>query len=590
MDASEVTRRLRERAIYASFIIQRNRIDEGCSNSVRLQNVGVGAFDSSLIPAIKEGDLYTTPEEAQAFIDANACEPVIVPTRDAIYMIGQFYSDPITFFAAQDEISVDLTKNDASVTWGTFLVKFTLDGTPLWATRINSVSIQNEGPSNTDVPIVHVLSDSSVVLTGYGSTNAGAGNLAMYFYNKDSNVPAITVPFTVDRNSIQWIAYYNSDGEIQWATCNTTGDGLNGRPFITSDSNHNLYIQFYFEGELYVYNADDLNTIAETITNVNVQDIILLKYNSNGIYQSHMILSGTSNEYHSSIRCDLEDNLYVACGLDSDLSEMTIYGPPNYQPVSFSTTAGLTSGAHNLILKFSPTGSFLWGTNLSGSEGYGRLKMVIDSSNNLYGMGMYYGTSLNIYSQNNQVTPAFTLPNSGNGDMYVVKFTPTGTASWASRIVGTGNDIQPSIGIDSNNNIIAIGESNSSQIEIYDAGAVSASRTLTFDGLSDNKLFIIKYNNAGVSQWASFVGPFVVNNLRNDAVVAADGTIFVSTRFRSNDNVNFYDSVGNTSISNVENTTGNQQILLFKYNANGAPLWATLTSGNGETDLPQISI
>lgn len=76
MDASEVTRRIRERTIYANYLAQRNRIDGGCGSSIRLSNNGGGSFESSLIPALREGELFTTPEQRDAILAASSCNVV----------------------------------------------------------------------------------------------------------------------------------------------------------------------------------------------------------------------------------------------------------------------------------------------------------------------------------------------------------------------------------------------------------------------------------------------------------------------------------------------------------------------------------
>jgi hypothetical protein len=73
MDSSEVTRRLRERTVYASFLSQRTRIDGGCGAPMNMSNNGGTTFESSLVPVIKEGDLFTTTDQAAAIVTQSAC-------------------------------------------------------------------------------------------------------------------------------------------------------------------------------------------------------------------------------------------------------------------------------------------------------------------------------------------------------------------------------------------------------------------------------------------------------------------------------------------------------------------------------------
>jgi hypothetical protein len=591
MDASEVTRRLRERAIYASFITQRNRVDGGCSNSVRLQNVGVGAFDSSLIPAIKEGDLYTTPEEAQAVIDANACEPVIVPTHDAIYMVGQFALDPITFFAAQDEISLDLYKNDVSTNRCAFLVKFNLNGTPLWSTRINSIDRTSSEPScGIDKPIVYVSNNSKIIVAGYAGYSNNTDN-SMYFYSQnDLSTPTITIDHTV--SSAHWIAQYNSQGIVEWATHLTIdeGESFDNRSYVTTDSQNNVYLitSTGDNEDINVFNAGNSSTAVQTISLIDGDDdVYFIKYNSTGQYQWHSILSTPNWEMGASIKCDRDDNIYVITSPYGS-STLNIYTAPSYNTPSFTANlAGDPDGYSNVIVKYSSSGSILWWTQIAGSKNAIRCGTAIDSSNNLYILSMYQITSVNLYSQNDQTTPAFTLNNSGGWDTLLVKYSSTGTALWVSRISGSGNEQQPSLSIDSSDNLYVTSESNSASINIYNAGSSTPSRTCDFNELGNNKIFIIKYNSSGISQWVSFIGSFLYNQTRNESKVIPDGSLYMVFRMDDGNTINFYNSSGNAIISSISNNSGHYTIVFVKYDTNGTPIWCTQTT-NG--DLPQVSI
>lgn len=580
MDASEITRRIRERTIYANYLAQKNRIDGGCGSSIRLSNNGGSSFESSLIPSLKEGELFTTPEQRDAILAASACEPNIVETRDAIYLVGQFNTDPITFYAAQDEFAIDLYMNDSSNEMSSFLVKFNLEGLPLWSTRINSVITDNSDSAGNEATIVHVSSDSIIYVAGKGYHN-GPDNYGMYFYNAGSSTPDIiftpTSPYTV------WLCEYNSEGQVQWAT-HMDGE-IGNRLFITSDSNHDVYVQVHTYSNINIYNASDHSTIVQTINNISNADTMLIKFDSNGQYLWHSLLSGANDDNIASIVCDYENNVYCAVAPYGDTT-LDVYSPPSYGSPSFSIVGDRPDGFNNVIIKYNSSGLVLWGTRIAGAVNVGRFKMIIDTSNHLYGHGMYEGGSTNIYSQGDQSTPVFTLTSSGGWNSYVVKFTSSGVATWVSKIIGLNDEIQPSISIDSNNNLYVVAESNSASIDVYDAGAVTPSRTITFNGLSNTKICIIKYNASGISSWTSFFGPFSSSQVRNDIKANTDGTLYITGRIFNGNTINFYDASGNTPISEMSNIS-NAAILLVKYNSNGAPVWRTITNRGIN---PQLSV
>jgi hypothetical protein len=73
--SSLLTRRIQTRQIYSSYIIQNQRLEQGCSGYNGLQN-GLPA-DGRILPDLIEGARFTTPEERERIL-ANAVCPVLV--------------------------------------------------------------------------------------------------------------------------------------------------------------------------------------------------------------------------------------------------------------------------------------------------------------------------------------------------------------------------------------------------------------------------------------------------------------------------------------------------------------------------------
>lgn len=582
MDASEVTRRLRERAIYASYRAQQNRINNGCGAPMNMLNNGGASFDSGILASMREGELFTSSVQRDAILASAACHAV--ETRDAIYMVGQFESDPITFFAAQEETSISLYKGHPSVSWSTFLVKFDLSGTPLWSTRINAVITDNSNNAGTDLPMVHVSSNSTIYVTGNVWFN-GYGNYAMYFYNTGNCEPNIVIP--TDRSQSQWIARYDSDGQVQWATY-LRPQGSFDRSFLTSDSDHNVYLQVHTDNSFDIYNAGNHCSVVRTAYNYSNQDTFVIKYDPDGQFLWYTVLSSEANDLVASVKCDYNNHLYVAISLwNTCESTLNIYSSFNDEVPSFSMSAGPVCTSSNIIVAYNAGGDVWWATNISGADRSSRIGLAVDGNNNVYGSIMYRDGPINVYSENDQTTPAFTLSNSGNWDMGLVKFTAWGRAVWATRISGTGNEQQPSLGIDAANNLYVVGETNSCSVELYDVGSSDPSQTLTFGGMHDTKVYLIKYNTSGIHDWSSFVGPFNGSQTRNSIGTNADGSTYIVVRTQDGDTINFYDRWGNTPRNAVSNTSGGYFPVLMKYDTNGVPIWTLNTT---PADLPQMAL
>ena len=146
---------------------------------------------------------------------------------------------------------------------------------------------------------------------------------------------------------------------------------------------------------------------------------------------------------------------------------------------------------NQLIAKINPNGQLLWQRNLGNSEYGAATCIAVDQNDNIYGMG--------------------TSEIAGSSsDMFVFKYSPSGTLQWQRRI-GTAlydNQSTNSIDVDPNGNVIAVFNTNSSAPS-----------------------YIIKYSSAGILQWqfAFPVGP-ALSGLAIDESgnIYTGGTIFGS--------------------------------------------------------------
>ena len=88
-DASAITLRNQNRTLYANYVVQKNRADNGCKLSVTLENGGTG--EASILTKIKQGEQETTVSERDNYISQNSCPILVQPTlnpyaSDKIYL------------------------------------------------------------------------------------------------------------------------------------------------------------------------------------------------------------------------------------------------------------------------------------------------------------------------------------------------------------------------------------------------------------------------------------------------------------------------------------------------------------------------
>ncbi len=143
-------------------------------------------------------------------------------------------------------------------------------------------------------------------------------------------------------------------------------------------------------------------------------------------------------------------------------------------PVLQSTSAQTLPGA---------APDFLWAES-DGGDGYdGAVDLTVDVAGNVIVTGFYEGTA---------DFGGFILNSAGGSDVYIVKYSSTGTVLWAVSAGGIGYDYAYSVISDDAGNIIVTG--------YFSSTAIFGTTTLNSSGGTD--IFVAKYDTDGNSQWA----------------------------------------------------------------------------------------
>jgi hypothetical protein len=77
MNSSELTKKRNSRILYADYMIQKQKFENGCSMRIQIGSGSGNTNASSSLLNIYEGEVFTTPSEQQNFLSLNAC-PVLV--------------------------------------------------------------------------------------------------------------------------------------------------------------------------------------------------------------------------------------------------------------------------------------------------------------------------------------------------------------------------------------------------------------------------------------------------------------------------------------------------------------------------------
>jgi hypothetical protein len=305
-----------------------------------------------------------------------------------------------------------------------FLVKFNSSGVRLWATYYGG-SADEVGQDCT------VDGNGDVYLSGW--TNSPNN---IYFNGHQSSFGGGTHD--------GFIAKFDPAGALLWGT-------YYGGTAIDRD----LVCSVNSTGDLYVSgNTRSTNNIAsggfQNSYGGSTGDGMLIKFSAGGVRQWATYYGGAQHDAVSGCCADPSGNVYL-----TGLSESSV----GIASGGFQNTHG--GGYYDAILvKFTPTGSRLWGTYYGDSGvDYGS-GCVSDPTGDIYVVGCT-GSSVNIAFGGAQNTYAGNGNTGLPGDAMILRFSPTGNRIWGSYFGGPGLEVGYGCALDGVSAIYLAGQTQS---------------------------------------------------------------------------------------------------------------------------------
>jgi len=217
---------------------------------------------------------------------------------------------------------------------------------------------------------------------------------------------------------------------------------------VTTDSSGNIYVTGNTGGDL------DGNTSS------GGQDIFLVKYDSSGTKQWTKQLGTTESDNGNDVTTDSSGNIYVTGG--------------TYGGLDGNTNSG---GQDIFLVKYNSSGTKQWTKQLGTSswdEGNG---VTTDSSGNIYVTGWTYGG-------------LDGNTNSGSEDIFLVKYSFSGTKQWTKQLGTTSGDLGNGVTTDSSGNIYVTG---------WTGGGLDGNTNSLSNG-GTSYIFLVKYDSSGTKQ------------------------------------------------------------------------------------------
>jgi hypothetical protein len=216
------------------------------------------------------------------------------------------------------------------------------------------------------------------------------------------------------------------------------------------------------------------------------------------------------------------------------------------------------------LARFDSAGALLWATYFGGPDVERAISLCLDASGNIYISGR---TSSSISIS----TPGSHQAAYGdNTDAFLAKYNGAGVLQWATYYGGSNYDGAVAVAVDGAGNVYMTGGTTSTN-NISTAG----SHQFNYGGTADG--FLVKFNSAGVRQWATYYGG-TMNDGGAGVCTDAIGCVYIT---------------GTTESSNAISTPGSHQPnpggaqtdgFLAKFDGSGLRLWATYYGGSLQED------
>ncbi len=382
-----------------------------------------------------------------------------------------------------------------------------------------------------------------------------------YTFNTTNNEP-IQSSFTLKNNntigfSVNAAPPFVIDPSVAWGTY-YGGTGDDGALSVVVDKQDNVYLHGNTRSGTNIATTGAFQTSAAFDN-----DLYIAKFTQNCQRIWGTYIATTGLELDGKIKCDKNGNIYLAA-TSNGTSVLTTIGA--HQP-------SLAGGLDAILLKFSPSGSRIWGTYYGSSTSDYGISVEVDTNNFIYLIGQA-GSSSNIG------TPGTHMPTSLANQPFVAKFDSSGVRQWGTYFGGsTGTSDCEGSGIDKNNDIYICGSTaTTTGTGIGTSGAYQTAYSGAIDG------FVAKFNKTtGTILWSTYFGG---NGGETVTSISIDtGTsLYLCGTTTSTDTISS-PSAFNTSCDINAPSSGSYSAFLAKLNSNtGSKIWGTYYGGDTSED------
>jgi len=282
-----------------------------------------------------------------------------------------------------------------------FIAKYDAAGNYLWAKLIGGGSTE-EGAG------IAVDADGNIYITAYLAGSAPVD------FDPGPGTALLTSPTDAYEKGV--VAKYTTDGNYVWAKIIDNSiptaialDG-SGRPYITG----------YFYGTDVDFDPGPGSALLTSPGDYNY-DVFIVGFNTDGTFNWAKGMGGTQNDYATGIAIGADGSIHITGYFDS--------ADADFDPTPGIATLASAGFNDIFVAKYNSIGEYQWAHRTGGAENDAANSVTLDAVGNVYVTGEFMGADINF----DPGAGATLLSSAGNSDIFVAKFTASGSLVWASR-------------------------------------------------------------------------------------------------------------------------------------------------------------
>ena len=405
---------------------------------------------------------------------------------------------------------------------------------------------------------VNKIKSNYTIQQNAATSNLGAGNFQSIINTNTNNIFSYEIGIKTDHyNKNQTLVI---DPELVWGTFFGGGGGDNTAKSVEVDGSGNLVVVGSTQTTAFpVLNAGGASFYQGT--SAGLTDAFILKFNNSGELLWSTFYGGGGSDEATDICMDTNGNIFISGNTTSiDFPVLNPGGTTFYQPAK----QGISDA---FVLKFNSSGELKWATYLGGLGEDTSWSICCDPTGNVFFTGYTSSADFPLMPSG-----AAYYDNSygGAGDVFIVKCDNTGALLWSTYYGGSAEEQANAITSDEVGNIYVVGKTASSDFPAV--SSVGYYQAAYAGGITD--AFILKMNNSGVRQWATYYGGSAsesANSVQCDAL----GNIFVAGNVDSPD----FPTQNLTGAYYQSAIAGKSDAFILKFDTTDNRTWASYYGG-----------